>query len=224
MYAVTDTESTLRSYERAVLQPWFDLTGLDGSSPEWCTVWAALVSAGLAGEHGLTLWPAEGDTRSYADTTATQTVRLALLAGAHYGIAFPDVGPGAGAALVLDVLLRYPDMLATALSHSPQDATQQILAILSERVTGIYLDAPSALASHIIAVRSASAEHAATPGEPWEALVDLVLREAVLDDVFAEHVLLEMSNASPKLLDVAVLPDGRWVVLTPAPPTAVAAR
>jgi hypothetical protein len=152
---------------------------------------------------------------------ATQTVRLALVAGAHYGTAVPEIGPGGGVAFVLEVLHRNPEMLATALNHPPQDAVQQILLVISERAIAVYPDACSALASHIVAIRSAAAEHAIEPAEPWEALVDLVLDEAVKDDVFAEHVLLQMDKVDPKMLDVIVLPDGQWVVLRPVPVAAV---
>jgi hypothetical protein len=209
----TEALPSLRSHERAVLQPWFDLTGLDEQSAEWRSVWAGLVKAELAGEHGLTLWPVAGASQPRTDTVATQTVRLALVVGAHYGTACPEVGPGGAVALVLELLYRDPDVLTVALNCPPKDGVQHILAVLAQRVTGVFADAPSALSSQIDALRANVVAGERPLAGDGEALVNLVLDEAVKDEVFAEHVLLQMNNANPSPLDVVLLPGGQWVVL-----------
>lgn len=221
------TTPPVKDHERHLVQPWFALTGLDESSAEWTAVWKALTAAELAGEHGLTLWPTDREAAvlDVTQTVAARTVRMALESGALYalphGDAAPSSSPGSqvlpltpslGVEIVLGLLHRDEALFHEVLQAAPQDAVQRILAAARGRVVGVYGDAPTALAAQIARARSESGRQAPDRPVMWPLLVEVILRAAVTDEVFAEHVLLELRGTPGEPTDFLVLPGGGWMV------------
>jgi hypothetical protein len=235
----TTQTPAVQDHERPLLQPWFDLTGLDESSPEWGKVWRAITSAGLANGHGLILWPTPAEAEAevgLAQTIAARTIRVAMEAGARCAKALPvsthsggttveharsaawpvseDLVPmteSLGVEVVLGLLHKVPSLVQATLSLSPQASVQRILAEIGARVVGVFADAPSALLAEIGLVRSVAAASGPEYGGPWHPLIELILQEVVNEDIFSEHVFLRLRETGVGGVDFVVLPSGNWM-------------
>lgn len=229
------TPPAVRENDRHLIAPWFRITGHNELSPEWAITWAALVAAGLAGEHGLTLWPTAHEESLPEDTLAAQLVTLALNAGARYSLATTppqhaegvpqaedhlNIDAGTAVAVVLALLRKIPSILREALSSGKEQRVELVLAELRARVIGVFPNAPAALDAQI-ATTKATAVHAlgatALTEGPWPPLIELVLQGAVKDEIVAEYVLLQADEAMATGLGCVVLPDNQWLVFRMSP-------
>lgn len=211
----------LRDDDRLVVAPWFEQSELDENSPEWAAAWAALVSAELAGERGLILWPTATEDCLASETRAAQTVQAAVGAGALYarhnsdsaGSRTVEMNAGLGVEVILALLHKYPTLVEQMLDAKRDQRVDFLLTAASARVVGVFADARAALTALLAAAYQQTRRTDDSSARPWPHVVNVVLTEAVRDDVFAEHVIVRLSEARVDALDYALLPSGNWLIL-----------
>jgi hypothetical protein len=158
-------------------------------------------------------------TADNADTTDTADTAVLWNAAYPADDAAPagdsQVDAGIGVAVVLALFHACPAVLAGALALGPEHRAGRVLTELDARVAGIYDHAAGALAVQVSAARTAqttAAPKSRRLGSAWPPLVELVLREAIRDEVFAEHIIMRMAGTDFGI-GYVVLPDGRWLIL-----------
>lgn len=215
----------LNEKDRSVVQPWFDLSGLAAASSEWSLVWQALVSAGFATRQELVLWSTTTEDCLSDETRAAQTVKLALTAGALYARTghapqWPTAVPmnaGLGVEIVLGLFHKYPDLIAQALATPPEIRVQHLIAAVSTQVVGVFPNACAALAALLTRPPANLRRAEETVPLGASAIEDLVLTEAIRDDVFAEHVIMRLAQSHLDGLDYVLLPSATWFIMRERP-------
>jgi hypothetical protein len=89
-----------------------------------------------------------------------------------------------------------------------------VLSAAAECVIGVFASAPQALAAMISTAR---AELSTSPdsGQAWPPLIEVIAQEATHDDVFAEHVVVQLSVSDAHNVDYLLLTSGNWLLYRP---------
>jgi hypothetical protein len=210
--------SRLSETDRRLAQPWFDVSGLDESSPQWAVAWTALVAACYASAGGLTLWPQDTEELLTGESKATKLVATALSAGALYAASDfessagdVELDAGLGVEVMLALLNKLPRCAGLTVETSVDTASAQLARAAHATVVGVFNDAPAALASLMSSLLKEVA-----PLEGWPPLVALLMEEAVRDDVFAENMIIKLSAGSFGI-DYVVLESGNWLLFRSGP-------
>lgn len=222
----------LNDDDRSTLAGWFAASGKDETSEDWAAAWSALVHAKLAGDHGLIRWPTsqDGQDEDPEDVFAAHKATLAVQAGAQFaqvnvtGKHAKDppaegglqVGPGLAVGVVLAVLDRHKGFRRHLVSTPAEQRVLQAVTELHRLLVGVFEDACTALSALVGDARVNAARQmgaAALTSFPWPVIVDLVVREATKDVVFAEHLLLQLNQDKAADIGCVLLPSGEWVIM-----------
>lgn len=220
--AETIAPPLLNEVDRLLAQPWFETSGLDERSPEWAVVWAALVSAKYACASGFILWPKETNELLTGEAPDAHRVATALAAGALYADGSRhatsgdvDVNAGVGVEVMLGLLDRRPDLFEPELGGSLQERVDHLVSAAAGCVVGVFTDASAALATLISSLRG-DPWFSEYSSQTWPPLVHLLTEEAVRDDVFAEHIIVQLGATETYNLDYFLLPSGNWLLFHPS--------
>lgn len=127
-----------------------------------------------------------------------------------------EVGPGVAVAVVLAFLNKHKHVGDDILRAPYEQRLARTVTELRKRVVGVFLGAPAALSALVTDARVNTVREVgavALANRPWPAVVDFVVREAVKDDVFAEHIILQLDQSGIDGLGCIVLLDEYWLML-----------
>jgi hypothetical protein len=221
----------------AAYQQWVQITGLDHTTPQWSAVRRALDRYRLVEGDQIRQRPEDlaDPELNPATSVNSRLVQVSLLAGARYAAAAVSAGQPAPLPRDADVPdpvdRRYPidPVLGVEIAlrflheHLPPDFSQQPVADaaaqLTERmatqVCGVFGNAGDALLSEITAARREKRDSAGQVAV-WPPLVEAILSEAIVDEVFAEHILVVLPRFGVPV-GAVLLPRGHWLVYHPQP-------